>query len=172
MSDLGDQAGDAALWQRWRLQAHSAAGDAAALDLAAYAESRLDEAQAEPVEAWLFANPEALAELSAVRAAAVEPLPQAPEAMIARAAALVAPAAATVVPFRPRHAAPRPSWRMAIAWSGMAASLMATSLVGFTIGNNAYLTFVGTDQPVAESTLHELLDPPSAIFGDDEEPAT
>ena len=172
MSDLGDQAGDAALWQRWRPEARAAAGEAAALDLAAYAEGRLDEAQAEPVEAWLFAHPDGLVELAAVRAAAVAPLPQATEAMIARAAALIAPAAATVVPFRARRIASRPSWRMAMAWGGIAASLLATSLVGFTIGNSAYLTFVGASPPAAESTLHELLDPPSAIFGDDEEPAT
>jgi anti-sigma factor RsiW len=170
MPDLGDQAGDAALWQRWRLQAHLPANEAAALDLAAYAEGRLDEMQAEPVEAWLFAHPEALADLAAARAA--KALPQAPESLIARAAALVEAPAATIVPFRPRPAAPRPSWRIAMAWSGMAASLLATSLVGFTIGNSAYLNFADTGQPAAESTIHELLDPPGAVFGIDEEPAT
>jgi len=50
------------------------------------------------------------------------------------------------------------------------ASLMATSLVGFALGNDAYFNLVG--QPVAESTIHELLDPPGALFADDEEPAT
>ena len=60
---------------------------------------------------------------------------------------------------------------MAIAWGGIAASLLATSLVGFALGNNAYLNLVG-EPAAAESTIHELLDPPSALFADDEEPAT
>jgi anti-sigma factor RsiW len=172
MSDQGDQAGDAALWQRWRLQARPAT-EAAALDLAAYAEGRLDESQAAPVEDWLFTQPEALAELAAARAAAeAEARPEAPEGLIARAAALVETPSATVVLFRRAAAPPLPSWRMAVAWAGIAASLFATSMVGFSIGNSAYLNFAGTGQPAVESPLRELLDPPSAIFGDEEEPAT
>jgi anti-sigma factor RsiW len=172
MSDPGEQAGDAALWWRWRREAQPEAGEAAALELAAYAEGRLDESQAETVEDWLFAHPDAIADLAAARAAAAAPLPQAPEAMILRAAALVAPSPATILPFGSRAPAPRRPWRMAIAWGSIAASLLATSLVGFAIGDSAYLDFAPTGQPSAESALHELLDPPGAIFTDDDGPAT
>ena len=172
MPDLGDQAGAAALWKRWRLHARPGAPEAAVdpLLLAAYAEGCLDEPQAEPVEEWLFADPEALADLAAIRAAATTMLPETPAAMVARAAALVEPSGeTTILRFR---AAPAARWRMAVAWGSMAASLLATSLIGFEIGNSAYLNFVGTGQATAESTLHELLDPPAAVFGDEEEPAT
>ena len=173
MSDLGDQAGAAALWKRWRLHVRPGAPEAAVdpLLLAAYAEGRLDESQAEPVEEWLFAHPEALADLAAVRsAAATASVFEAPAAMVTRAAALVEPRGeATIHQFR---AVTARRWRIAVAWGSMAASLLATSLVGFEIGNSAYLNFVGTSQTAAESTLHELLDPPAAVFGEEEEPAT
>jgi hypothetical protein len=173
MTEPVEGAKDAALWQRWRQHAHPATGRDAAdwLALAAYAEGRLDETQAEPVEDWLAEHPEALADLTAARAAAASPLPAASEAVIARAAALVEPmAGAQIIPFRTAAGPHRPAWRMAMAWSGIAASLLVTSLAGFALGNDAYLNLVG--RPAAESTIHELLDPPSVMFADDEEPAT
>jgi hypothetical protein len=165
---------DAALWQRWRQQAHGTVGRDAVdpLALAAYVEGRLDETQAEPIEDWLAEHPDALADLTAARAAAAAPLPQAAsEALIARAAALVRPpAGATIIPFRAAAGA-RPPWRMAMAWSGIAASLLVASMGGFALGDNAYVSLVG--QPAAaESTIHELLDPPSTLFVEDEEPAS
>ena len=174
MKELEDRAKAAALWQRWRQHAHSAAGRGAPdpLALAAYAEGRLDEARAEPIEDWLAGHPEALADLAEARAAAAAPLPQAPETLIARAAALVEPTAgAKIIPLR-RFAGPRrPPWRMAMAWGAIAASLLVTSMGGFALGNNAYLNLVG-EPATAETTIHELLDPPSALFVDDEEPAS
>lgn len=173
MTEPGDRARDAALWQRWRQHARPAAGEDAVdpLVLAAYAEGRLDETEAEPVEDRLADRHELQSDLIAARAAAASPLPAASEALVARAAALVGPpAGATVIPFRMAAGPRRPAWRMAVAWGGIAASLLATSLGGFALGNSAYFTLVG--QPAAESTIHELLDPPSTLFADDEEPAT
>jgi hypothetical protein len=165
---------DAALWQRWRQQARSTvAWDAVdPLALAAYAEGRLDEVQAEPIEDWLAEHPDALADLTAARAAASAPLPLVSEALITRAAALVEPpAGATIIPFRPAGAARPAPWRMAMSWGAIAASLLVTSMGGFALGNNAYVSLVG--QPAAaESTIHQLLDPPSTLFSDDEEPAS
>ena len=63
MQDPGDRA-EAPLWRRWR--AESVAPVLAMPDpllFAAYAEGRLDESAAEPVEAWLAEHPEALARL-------------------------------------------------------------------------------------------------------------
>lgn len=170
MKELGDGANDAALWQRWRQHMHSAGQIAPdPMALAAYVEGRLDEAQAEPIEDWLAMHPDALADLGAARIAA--PLAPAPEALIARAAALVEPAAgARIIPFQTRAGSRRPPWRVAMAWGAIAASLLITSMGGFALGNNAYFNLVG-EPAMAESTIHEVLDPPSTLFADDEEPA-
>lgn len=123
------------LWQIWRALGKAEPPMPDALALAAYAESRLDEAAAEAVENWLAAHPEASADIAAARALTLARSDRASDAMIARASALVANGAADVVPFR-RHSTP--AWRNALAWSSVAASLIATSLVGFALGTDAY----------------------------------
>jgi len=136
MADLGVGNSDRGIWRRWLAGNTRAAAAPDALTVAAYAEGRLSEAQAEPIEAWLAVHPDALAELVAART-----LPQRPEhaveRMIARASALVDgdPAfAENVMPFR-RPVAP---WRNALAWSSVAASLAAASFVGFVMGSDVY----------------------------------
>lgn len=172
----GERAADAALWRRWRLDRRSEPGPRAPdpMLLAAYAEGRLREAEAEPVEDWLADHPSALDDVlaaSTATAAADQPVP---ESVMLRAAALV-PAAiggrSTVVPFPLAVAPRRRALRTAMTWGGLAASLLVTSLVGFGIGNNAYDSLAGQPATV-ESVAHELTDPPSALFDDDEEPAT
>jgi hypothetical protein len=168
MTGPGDGTESVALWQRWR-QGTPVAAEGAAPDsllLAAWADGRLDEAQAEPVDAWLADHPDALADLLAVQQTAV-----APEALIERACALVPLLPGNVIPLR--RAAPRaPLWLSAVRWGGLAASLVATSLIGFALGNNAYMKFASPPAASAESTLHELLDPPLNAFSDDEDQAT
>jgi anti-sigma factor RsiW len=176
MRDPGREPGDRAeapLWQRWREA--TPASDIVMPDpllVAAYAEGRLDETEAEPVEAWLADHPAALDDIIAARAAAAGALPEAPDDLADRAAELVA--GSVVVPFPTRIIARRRTWRTAVAWSGIAASLLATSLVGFAIGNDTYFNFAGQPQAglAAESVIHELLDPPGGLFMADEEPAT
>lgn len=174
MRDLGDKA-EASLWQRWceETPASSCAMPDPLL-VAAYAEGRLDETAAEPVEAWLAEHPEALADMIAARAAAAGALPDAPGAVVARAVGLVSGGGhgGIVLPFPADLVARRRSWRTAAAWSGIAASLLATSLVGFAIGNDTYFNFAGQPIPSSESAIHELLDPPGGLFTVDEEPAT
>jgi anti-sigma factor RsiW len=173
MTDPGERAEEAALWRRWQLD--SGRGDGAAgidpLLLAAYAEGRLDEARAEPVEDWLAARPEVLADIVAARAATAAALPAAPEAVIARAAALVEPPDPKIVRFPASAVARHRSWRTAFAWSSIAASLLATSLIGFALGNDAYVSFIGQAN-AGESVARDLFDPPSMIFIEDEEPST
>ena len=169
MTGPGDRAENAALWQRLRLEASAAASHAApdALALAAYSDGRLDEIEAEAIEAWLADNPETLTDiLAAQQAAQVAPPSGATEALIARAAGLVPVRSDNVVPLRPTGVR-APHWRSAMAWSGLAASLFATSLVGFALGNDAYANYTGR-LTAAESAIHELLDPPLNIFLDDE----
>jgi anti-sigma factor RsiW len=173
MKDVGDRLAEAALWRRWRAeqQAVPRAGAApGALWLAAYADGRLDEANIDAVEAWLADDPVALDDAIAARRAVRAALPDAPEAMIARAADLVAPGAANVVPLRPRAPQPRRAWRTAFAWSGIAASLLVTSLFGFTLGSNAYLD-LAQQQVATDNVLPELLDPPTTLFTPEEDSA-
>jgi len=174
MAGPRDRTDEAALWRGWR--SASASVDAAgaepdALLLAAYAEDRLPEQAAEAIENWLAAHPEGVADvLAARRAAHTETLAASP-AVVARAAALVAEGDAQVLPFRrPRPVGRMASWRAAALWSGMAASLLVTSLIGFTLGNSAYLTLAGGASPAFGQ---ELFDPPTGLFNSlDEEPST
>lgn len=163
-----DRIDDAALWRRWR----SAAGDGGLggiepdpLRLAAYAENRLEPRAAEAIEDWMAFHPELATDILAARRIAADMPPAAPEAVIARALALVAAADGQVLPFRRRT--PRaPGWRVAAAWGGMAASLLVTSLVGFSMGSAAYMSVVGDSRL---SAVQELLDPPIGIFNNLEE---
>jgi anti-sigma factor RsiW len=176
MTGPGERADDASLWQRWRLGTRpiSSGSPPDPVQLAAYADGRLDEIRAEPVEDWLASHPEMLADLIAARAAGAAAPPAAPEAVIARASALVAPTDAKIVSFAVAAAVRRRSWRMAAAWSGLAASLLVTSLGGFALGDRAYLNFTGGSDAAAtsDSAVHDLLDPPTGLFEADDEPAT
>jgi len=158
-----DSADEARLWRRWR----AAAGDPLAADaepdallLAAYAENRLAPEAAEAVEDWLAANPQIFQDILAARRIGEGSLPVAPEAVVARAAALVGADDAKVLAFR-RPAARPQRWRGAVSWGAMAASLLVASLAGFAMGDDTYVTLS------AESSLslsQELLDPPSGLF--------
>lgn len=170
MTGLGDKAEGAALWQRWRARSGAVArdgGEDQALLLAAYVDGRLAAAKAEAVEEWLVEHREAQDDVIAARAGLGASVPAVSAALIARAEALIAARDATVVPFA--GPARRGGWRTAAAWSGLAASLMVTSLVGFSLGSSAYFDVMR--QPLApETTFHQLLDPPGQLFsmGDEE----
>lgn len=130
----------AALWRRFhaldRTGRDQAAGGAdIALDLAAYADGRLSEAAAEPIETWLAAHPEALDDLVAARGTGDA---TAPQRVVDRAAALVAgdTSDGRVVSFRPSQASR--NWHVHIARIAVAACLVLTGLAGFTLGSGAY----------------------------------
>jgi hypothetical protein len=122
MSDL--ERDGPGLWRRYRVAALTPFGAASEPDpglLAGYLEGRLDEAEAEPVETWLARNPDAVAMMAA-------PVPDpgpAPLELIRRARALVS-------------AQPvRPTWRYAVAWASIAASLVLVGATGFMAGHDA-----------------------------------
>lgn len=160
----------AALWRRWCEAAATAgeptAAEPDALTLAAYAEDRLAAGGVESVEDWLALNPQVAGDILAARQAEALASAAAPEAVIARAAALVGGSSAQILPFR-GHAA-RPSWRNAIAWGAMAASILVASLVGFAMGNSTYVTLIDGS---SVSLSQELLDPPTGLFNADEDSA-
>lgn len=169
MAGTGEPADGRALWRRWRTLAVAGMEDRALapdpLLLAAYAEGRLDEAAAAPVELWLAAHPETLTEtLADLTAARAAPATEAaPEAFIARAAALVGAADPKIVAFRRPQVRGLRNWRSLAAWSGIAASLLATSLIGFELGSDTYVSLTGS-QTSAISAFHDLFDPPGGIL--------
>ncbi len=149
MNGLGEAEEGRELWRRWRALGNAEPPAAApdALALARYAEGRLSEAEAESVEDWLAARPERLAEIAAARGVAQQPLAAADEAMIAKACALVAgDDDPKIVKLRPAG-----NWRNALAWSSVAASLVAVSLVGFAMGSDAYRSLSGSQTTEAAS---------------------
>jgi anti-sigma factor RsiW len=168
MSEPLDIERDPALWRRWRGAVPGSVGETATAPdpvlLAAYAEGRLDEAAAEPVEAWLATDPTHLDDIRAAsdpdRGTTASP---APETVLARAMALVDGRDAQVLPFR-RAVRRAPAWRVAAAWGSMAASLAVTCLIGFALGSDAYSSLLGPRQDVALS--QELFDPPSGFFSE------
>jgi hypothetical protein len=164
MASVGAGEDDRELWRRWRALSEVAPAPDA-MNFAAYAEHRLGEAEAESVEDWLATDPTGWNELAAARG--TSELDSADAGLIARACALVTDTAAlpqdgTVVPLR----RPAPAWRSALAWSSIAASLIATSLVGFSMGSDAYRSLSGT-QAVATTDPLEASPTLDLFFGDD-----
>jgi hypothetical protein len=167
----GNEFNEAASWRRWR-DSKAVAGDAAAepdaLTLAAYAENRLGRPGADPetdpviaaVEAWLVDHPEALDDIVTARAGAED---AASDPLIARAQALIARPEGNVAVLRPR-----PAWRNAVAWSSVAASLVAAVLIGFQLGNDDVVDLTDTSQnPAVEQVL--IGSPGVILAGDDED---
>jgi hypothetical protein len=156
-----DRSDDAALWRRWRSAgAAGATAEPEALLLAAYAEGRLDEEAAETVEDWLTLNPLAIQDILSARAAESTLLSAAPEALIARAAALVGEQRAEVLAFR-RPVPSRRLWRTAARWSAMAASILVACVIGVAMGQATYVTLAGG---TTGTLSQDLIDPPAGFF--------
>jgi anti-sigma factor RsiW len=146
------------LWQR--CCAAEASEDEAewSLDLAGFADGRLDEDEHQRVAARLALGAAEAADVAAARALAAAFPPPVSEAVVARAAALVS---AQVVPLRPRQ-------RLAVLWAGtarwgsLAAAVALASWLGFNLGSAATgaLTQGGSDT----ASLGELLDPGSTTL--------
>ncbi len=122
---------DRPLYRRWRSAARRPGASADSLAVSAYAERRLDETTAEPVERAFAANPEMFdAVLDARRGLTPEPVSA---ELIARMQAIVPwPASADVIALRPRS---RSGYLGGVlAWGALAASVLVVSLVGFNLG--------------------------------------
>jgi anti-sigma factor RsiW len=167
MTEKGAETQDRQLWRQFRALAGSAsrAPEPDALSLAAYAEGRLNEAAAEAIETWLVADPARISDVVAARSAMQRPPQLTYQTVVANACGLIpgdgeapaeVPAAGKVVPLR----RPAPPWRSALAWSGIAASLLCASFAGFSMGSVAYAKlspaqsdFLATDSLDTPATL-------------------
>jgi anti-sigma factor RsiW len=166
MNGTEDSGRARALWRR--SQATDAPEDEAGrlLDLAAFADGRLDEEDTERIAALLAADPQAASDVAAARA----PLPVfsdavAIERMIARACVLVtlpAPQRARVLPFV-RPALRRGALRGVAEWASLAAALAMVGWLGFAMGSNASLAL---GQSSRTSFLTQLVDPDTGVLGD------
>lgn len=168
MDSKGAGSTDRRLWQRWRaLGGTPWAAEPDALSLAAYAEGRLSEAEAEAVEAWLAVAPDGLDDIVAARAFDQRPPHLVYEHILVNACDLVPGAVpANVENLTLRHR--WPEWRKAIAWSSVAASLVCASLIGFSMGSDAYLSLPGAQS--AETSVSDSLGTPPSLdnyFSDD-----
>ena len=138
---------DRELWRRSRdcdAPAPSESGAAERfLDLAGFADGRLDEDDRERVAALAARDPALAADIAAAQAAADEAVSPASAAIVARAAALVdAPARerGRVIPF-PAWRRPQPGLRGVAAWASTAAALVVAGWLGFAMGSDASLAF-------------------------------
>jgi hypothetical protein len=163
---------DRTLYERWRSHESVPVEPVADLDpilLAAYLDGRLSEAEAAPLERLLAADAAALDDLLASMSPIAPEIPSA--SLIARAQSLVpasapmaAPASATILPFTPRPAPPRPrSVNAWAAWGAVAASLVLISLVGFDLGMQTARNF---DETSGAATSIDILDQSSGLLGD------
>jgi anti-sigma factor RsiW len=167
-----DRTDDAALWRRLRSAAAMgpAPAEPNALVLAAYAEGRLSEAEAEALEEWLAQNPAVTTDVLFARRAERTPLPAASPAIIARASALVG-TSAEVLRF-PRPTPSRRGWRSAASWGAMAASLVMAIVLGYTVGHDAGV-YAELARGSSTALGQELIDPPTGLFnGLDEDSST
>lgn len=154
---------DSALWRASRTM--DAPNDEAErfLDLAGFADGRLDPDDNARVAEWLQRDPNAAADADAARTLlAVGDIEVAPETLVARALALVGGGVvedATIVPFPVRRRAPVAPLRRMAGWGSLVAAMAVASWLGFTLGTDTGTSFARAEQPGDSSFLTELLDP-------------
>lgn len=139
------------------------------LDLAAFADGRLDEEEHARVAAQAAADPAAASDIAAARAIADSgaEAPAGLEAIVHRAVAVLddGPAQRRVVAF-PRHLPARRLLQGVAQWGSLAAALVVASWLGFAMGSGASLTLSQPSQISDESFLPELLDPSTGFLRD------
>lgn len=157
---------DRDVWRRSQ-QIEAPADDAERLlDLAAFADNRLDEDEAERVAALLARDPDAAGDVAAARLLADATMEAADPAIIARAAALGdgprVEADVIAFPIRP---VVRP-WFSAASWSGLAAAVVLAGWLGFNLGSGLP-GLTPTAHATDEASTSELFDPtPPLILRD------
>ena len=159
---------DRRLWQRCRVMDAPEDDRVRLLDLAAYADDRLDIEEQERIEALLAADPEVSADVKAARAlAAGEQSSHGLEQIIARAVAIlpdVGAAPARVVPFAPRRG--RRAIEVFAEWGSIAAALALASWLGFAMGSDTSRALSEPHQTNDATLLPELFDPGPGFLRD------
>ena len=157
---------DAALWRRSRTvdMTDDEAEAERYLDLAGFADGRLDPDDRERVAEFLAGNPVAAGDVAAAHAPAGRQV-AVPESAIARACALVEPRGAMVVPF-PHSRRDRPRLQGMARWGSLVAAMAVASWLGFTLGMDTSRSLVQIRQPGEDGFLREFVDPSAGFMRD------
>ena len=132
------------------------------LDLAGYAESRIDDDDERArIAAWLADDPDAAADVAAAQTLAAAP-GAASEAVVARAAALVR-AGAEIIPFA-RPFRPRAGFRRFATWGTLAAGIAIAGWLGFALGSGTSLALGPVAQSNEDGFLGDLIDPSGGVL--------
>jgi anti-sigma factor RsiW len=160
---------DLALWRRSQIAEITEDEAERFLDLAGFADGRLDPDDGERIAEWLAGDPVAASDAAAARALAhnAEAMP---EQAIARAAALVGgggggPQPAAIIPF-PFGRRNRPRLQGMAGWGSLVAAMAVASWLGFTLGVDTSLSFSQIRQGSEDSFLREFLDPSPGFMRD------
>lgn len=160
---------DHAVWQNSRLIEVATDESERFLDLAGFADGRLDPDEQDRVAEWLDRDPIAQGDVAAARelAAAAERL-EAPPSVVARACTLVASDAGqsrNVIAFppRPRYA---PGLRDLARWSSLAAAMVVAGWLGFALGTDTSRSVAQISQNSEDGFLQDFLDPSIGFMRD------
>jgi len=138
------------------------------LDLAGFADARLDADEHDRIAERLAGDPEAAADVAAARSFSAHELTgEAVSAhVVARACALVEEKpSAWIVPF-PRRYRPQPTVPGIARWAGMAAALVVASWLGFDLGSMTSAAFGPMAQPPEDSLVRDMLEPSTSFVRD------
>src|SRR5438067_8702674 len=159
------EASDRTLWQRTAVAEAVEDEGERFLDLAGFADGRLDPDERERVAERLARDPDAAADVAAAPAlaGAVEPIP---EHLIARACALVSePERGRVIPFTRLRLSP-PTLPGIARWASLAAALVLASWLGFDLGSATSAAFAPVVQPAEDSLVRDMLVPSGGFVRD------
>lgn len=167
---LASSLSDAALWRAGRGIELAEDEVERFLDLAGYADGRLDPDDRERVEEWLATDPAATDDVAAARllGASTAQLAAAPEWTIARACALVDGGAVpqgNIIPFAPRYRR-SPSLHRMGRWGSLVAAIAVASWLGFTLGVDTSRSLAQIDQAGETGFLGDLLNPSTDLTRD------
>ena len=158
---------DQALWRRSRETDATADEPESFLDLAGFAEGRLDPEEAARIAELLAREPQAVADVAAARRLAADPLPATPEPVFKRAAALVdadALVSGRVLAF-PRRRWASPDLHRLAQWGSLAAAIVMAAWLGFALGADTSVSFSRAGQG-DNGFLNELLNPSTGFLRD------
>lgn len=161
---------DGALWRRSQATETAVADAERYLDMAAFADGRLDPDDAERMAAWTAADADMAADVVAARALAGDASHPAADAIVERAAALVGGGAksARIIPF-PQPVRPPGGFAGGFGgvarWASLAAAMMVAGWLGFTLGVDTSHSLAGSGQG-DDGFLHELFDPSTGVLRD------
>ncbi|MGE0152405.1 MAG: hypothetical protein AB7R90_07275 [Reyranellaceae bacterium] len=151
MTDEFDPAEARRLWRLAAARQPAQGQPVSALDLAAWLDGKADPALAARVEQALLADDTLLQTALAARAAADDAAP-APERLLVRARAMVAPAVAAA-PQRGGLMMWMGSWRRSMEWALVGACFMIAATGGFWMGDSLSTNVAEAAQPIGYTLL-------------------